>query len=302
MPMIQFRRHRRPALPPEPQPSEWAQFTDLAAEQYGLLLREAPGAPNPPGIETRVKLRRDLRMTWIHIKNAAGSAAMQKPQGVYVTLDLRPEAFTGNRAKSRLVQALAGELADLTRLRSGDSVLVAGLGNRAVIYDALGPKTLDRLWITGHLNGKLPEALGPIRPVYALEPGVLGRTGMETGTILHAVIQQAKPAALLAVDALAARNRDELGGSIQLTNTGICPGSGILSGRAELTRESLGIPVFALGVPILSTLAQAPDYVVTHRAVLQQTAFFTDILARAINLCLHPQLTEEQIAQLVEAK
>ena len=216
-------RLKTKAFPPEPTPEEWDCYTDLALEQRNLLLREAPGAPEVEGIQTRVRLRRDLRTTWIRVSTPEGSAALRKPMGTYVTLEVNPEALRMKKAQDRIVRTLAGELADLMALSPADPVLVVGLGNRKVIYDALGPLTLDQLQVTGHLRGRLPAEYGPIRSVFAFEPGVLGRTGMETGSLLQAVADALRPAAILAVDALAARNRSTLCATIQLTDTRLVP-------------------------------------------------------------------------------
>lgn len=270
-------------------------------EQRSLLLREAPGAPEVEGIETRVRLRRDLRTTWIRVSTPQGSAALRKPMGTYVTMELNPLTLQQKKGQDRVIRALAGELADLMGLSPTAPILVVGLGNRKVVYDALGPLTLDRIKVTRHLQGSLPAELGPIRSVSAFEPGVLGRTGMETASLLRAVTETERPAAVLAVDALAARNRSSLCAAIQLTDTGLVPGSGIVEGRSGLNREALGIPVFALGVPTISTLESAPDYVVTPRSVTEKTDLLSSVLARSINLCLHPSLTEEQLSQAVES-
>lgn len=300
--MKKTNRTKTKALPPEPTPAEWACYTDLALEQRGLLLREAPGAPEAEGVETRVRLRRDLRTTWIRVSSPAGSAALRKPMGTYVTLELNPQTLRQRKGQDRVVRTLAGELADLMGLSPTVPVLVVGLGNRKVVYDALGPLTLDQIRVTRHLQGRLPAELGQIRSVSAFEPGVLGRTGMETAALLRAVAEAEGPAAVLAVDALAARNRSSLCTAIQLTDTGLVPGSGIVAGRSGLTRENLGIPVFALGVPTISTLESAPDFVVTPRSITEETALFASVLARSINLCLHPSLTEEQLSQAVETR
>lgn len=296
------RNRQQPLRTPAPEPAgtEWDLFTDLALENARLLRREAPGAPDPEGIETRVSLRRGLKTTWIRVSSEAGSRALRKPKGTYVSLELRPEAFTARRDKNRLVLALAGELAAMMGLPPEGEVLAVGLGNRGVVYDALGPRTLDRIWVTRHLPGKLPESLGRIRPVGAFEPGVPGRTGTDTGTLIRAVADRLRPAALIAVDALAARDRSGLGAVIQLSDAGLCPGAGVAAGRAALTRETLGVPVYAVGVPMISTVDTAPDFIVTHRALTAQLAFFAEVLGRGINLSLHPGLTEEQIAQFVE--
>lgn len=297
--MNRRKRQHFPLIPPELPPAARDCFTDLALEQQTLLRREA-GSAEIPGVSCRVRVRRGLRTTTVRITDPAGSAALGKPMGCYVTLEPDPKRMQTQQERERLARALAGELAQLMELAPETPVLAVGLGNDRVAYDALGPRVLEGLWITRHLQDSLPPALGPIRPVSALAPGVLGRTGVESGQLVRAVVEQQEIGAVLVFDALAARNRAALGAAIQLTDTGLCPGSGILAGRRALDRETLGVPVCALGVPMLSTLEESGDFLVIPREVERRTAWFGALIARSVNLALHPQLTEGQLAELLE--
>ncbi|MCD8051961.1 MAG: GPR endopeptidase, partial [Clostridiales bacterium] len=127
--------------------------------------------------------------------------------------------------------------------------LVVGLGNRAITPDAVGPWAVDHTVVTRHLVARLPETFGDFRPVAAVATGVLGTTGVESGELVKALCQRLRPAVVIAIDALAARSARRLCSTIQLTDTGIVPGSGVGNARFALTREELGVPVLAVGVP-----------------------------------------------------
>ena len=132
------------------------------------------------------------------------------------------------------------------------SVLVAGLGNRSVTPDALGPQVADNLCITRHLleeYGSAAFANGSVQAVSAVVPGVMAQTGMETGEILSGIIRQVRPDCLIAIDALAARSARRLCRTIQISDTGICPGSGVGNHRHSITEKTVGVPVIALGIP-----------------------------------------------------
>lgn len=131
-------------------------------------------------------------------------------------------------------------------------MMVIGLGNRFVTPDALGPETADRIYVTRHIRTNAPE-LAPqgMRAVSAMAPGVLGTTGMETVEVVKGLVEHAKPAAVICVDALAARSTDRIHRTVQLSDTGISPGSGIGNMRDTLNRETLGVPVIAIGIPMV---------------------------------------------------
>ncbi len=140
----------------------------------------------------------------------------------------------------------------LPKPNAEQSILVVGLGNRDVTADALGPQVIDNLFITRHVikeYGKAAYNREKMNMVSSVEPGVMAKTGMETAEIIKGVVSETKPDVLIVIDALAARSTRRLNRTIQITNTGIQPGSGVGNHRNAITEESLGIPVIAIGVP-----------------------------------------------------
>ena len=196
-------------------------------------------------------------------------------------------------------------------------VLVVGLGNRAITPDAVGPGAADHTLVTRHLIDAAPEQFGSFRPVAALAAGVLGTTGVESGELAQAVAGKVKPGCVLAVDALAARSLERICTTVQLSDTGIVPGSGVGNHRFALNAESLGVPVIALGVPTVvdgATLAldileeagrddldpaalrgAGGDLMVTPRDIDQRVKDMAKVIGFAIDLALHPHLTVEDV-------
>ncbi len=219
--------------------------TDLAVEA-----RELRGeAQALGGVESVERQREGYQVTAVRITDAAGAMALGKPVGTYVTLELEglkrrePDAF------GRAARALAAELGELMGLSEAESVLVVGLGNRAVTPDAVGPLAVGHTLVTRHLVEQLPEQFGAFRPVCALAAGVLGNTGVESGELVAALCRRLRPDAVIAVDALASRSLKRVCSTVQLSDTGIVPGSGVGNARAALDWKSLGVPVYAVGVP-----------------------------------------------------
>lgn len=195
----------------------------------------------------------DIHVTKVYIdtKNAAGK--LGKPVGTYITIEADNMVEPDEGYHREISICLADEL---NRLLPGEeeeqSVLVVGLGNREVTADALGPQVLDNLFITRHMvkiYGKAAVGEGNVKLISCIEPGVMAKTGMETLEIVSGVIEETSPSVVLVVDALAARSTRRLNRTIQITNTGIQPGSGVGNHRSALTQESLGTPVIAVGVP-----------------------------------------------------
>ena len=238
--------------------------------------------------------------------------ALGKPPGRYDTLAIDALLRREEDAFSRACHAVAQSLAQLTPQQCHDPrapVLVIGLGNRAVTPDAIGPLCCQSVLATRHLVERSPAQFRAFRPVAVLAPGVLGMTGVETGEIVRGVIDRIRPCLVIAVDALAARRLSRLMCTIQLTDTGIVPGSGVGNARTALTQQELGIPVLAVGVPTVvdgATLAadiaaqtgascEALDdlstpVLVTTRDVDQQVADAARVIGYGINLFLHPTL------------
>ena len=160
-------------------------------------------------------------------------------------------------------------MSKMIKLPQKGEVLVVGLGNHSVTADAMGPKTVEKLMVTRHLIEHIPEYIDErMRPVSSVAPGVLGTTGIETGEIVRGVVEKIKPCLVIAIDALAARRIDRINTTIQITNTGINPGSGVGNKRQGLNKDTLGVPVIAIGVPTVvdaSTMARDTiDLVLQH--------------------------------------
>lgn len=233
--------------------------------------------------------------------------------GSYLTLDMPPIRQEEN-GFDRLCEAVAILLGQLAPpLPREAPVLVLGLGNRAVTPDALGPLCCQHVLATRHLVQSEP-ALRGFRSTCVLAPGVLGTTGLESGEIVLGLLREIAPAMVIAVDALAARRMHRLMGTIQLTDTGIVPGSGVGNARTALTRETLGVPVLMLGVPtVIDTQTIAEDLaeetglpaerfaaldhpaIITTRDVDQQVMDAARILGYGIDLFLHPQLSRSDL-------
>lgn len=223
--------------------------TDLALEAAQLWQESAGEAGTLPGVESEEATREGYPVTTVRIRDEAGARALGKPVGTYVTLELDGLARREEDAFGRAARALAAELGALLGLEPGAPALVVGLGNRAITPDNIGPKAADQTMVTRHLVERVPEHFGSFRPVAALAAGVLGTTGMESGELISAVVEKTRPACVLAVDALASRSLRRVGRTVQLSDTGIVPGSGVGNHRMALNRETLGVPVIAIGVP-----------------------------------------------------
>lgn len=226
--------------------------TDLALEQAEIFLTDKG---KKSGVEVEEYFASDdrIKVSKVSILTKNAAKKMGKPMGDYITIEAADMADSDEGYHEEVSECMANELAKLMpKEKQLSSVLVVGLGNRAVTADSLGPKVVDHLYITRHLlraYGK--DAFGgkEVREISSLEPGVMAKTGMETLEIVRGVISDVKPEILLVVDALAARSVKRLNRTIQMTNTGISPGSGVGNHRHALTKESLGIPVVAIGIP-----------------------------------------------------
>ena len=195
----------------------------------------------------------NIHITKVMIETKNAAKTIGKPIGTYITIEA-PELLEADEDYHREIsKSLAEELQEMLPMKDeGVSVMVVGLGNREVTADALGPRVLDNLYITRHIvkiYGKAAYGNLLVNEVSSFEPGVMAKTGMESAEIVKGVVTQAKPDALIVIDALAARSTKRLNRTIQIANTGIQPGSGVGNHRNALTEETLGIPVIAIGVP-----------------------------------------------------
>lgn len=226
--------------------------TDLALEARESI-EEAEGEIRGVRYEEHYDEEKDITVTKVMIDTRNGAKAMGKPMGTYVTMEaprMQEPDEDYHREISEDLAELIREL--LPKEKEEQAVLVVGLGNRDVTADALGPHVVDNLFITRHVvreYGKAAYNVEKMNLISSIEPGVMAKTGMETAEIVKGVVEQTAPDVLIVVDALASRSIRRLNRTIQITDTGIQPGSGVGNHRNALTKESLGVPVIAIGVP-----------------------------------------------------
>ena len=288
--------------------------TDLAMERTVY-----PGGTGD-GVAIQTQTDGDAEITWVRIHTERASQRLGKAMGTYWTMT-HPKLPTLNPEESI---ELAKKVAQTLRLMlppKGD-VLVLGLGNRRMTADALGDRVVSGIFVTRHLREFGDETL---RGVCAMSPGVLGITGVETAELAAGLVDRLKPSAVLVVDALAAMETDHIGTTIQLTDTGIHPGSGVGNHRLGITQDVLHVPVIAIGIPMVvyastivrdslkaillaeknaeeaQTMAEQliqqhqSDLVVTPRNIDELVAGLADMLALAINCALQPAYSIDEL-------
>lgn len=231
--------------------------TDLALEAREMVARKT--REDIPGVRVETLDDDDIIITRVNITTPQAEEIMGKKQGRYVTIEAPGLRYKNTPLQEDVMQHVAEEFAQMTGLKPDATILVVGLGNWNVTPDALGPKVVDKIVVTRHLQSMIsPELKGGVRSVCAIAPGVLGITGMETSDIIAGIVAKIQPDLVVAIDALAAASTQRVVTTIQLANTGINPGSGVGNKRFGLNRESLGVPVVAIGVPTVvhaSTIA-----------------------------------------------
>lgn len=204
-------------------------------------------------LEEEYDKEREIRITKVKIETEKGARAMGKPVGTYITMEAPNMAVPDEEYHREISEELAKYIKELIKIEKEEYVvLVAGLGNRQVTPDALGPHVVDNLAITRHIvkeYGKYAMGEDAVHMTSAIVPGVMAQTGMETLEIIKGIVKETKPDLVIAVDALAARNSKRLNRTIQIADTGINPGSGVGNHRNGITEETIGVPVIAIGVP-----------------------------------------------------
>lgn len=233
------------------------QTSDLACESF------TEASSRREGVEVTKSKVGELEISRIRIKDPAVAQALGKPCGFYVTATCKRLDRLSKEGETELISFLAGELCYMAERLCGKrtdgsfSVFVAGLGNAELTADAVGPATVSMLTATRHLKEHEQELYARFgcAALSALAPGVLGQTGIEALELLRGVVDKTRPDLVLVIDALAARSCQRLAATVQLSDTGISPGSGVGNHRASITRESLGVPVISLGVPTVVSSA-----------------------------------------------
>lgn len=226
--------------------------TDLALETRERFVSDHVEIPGV-SVEETYDEEREIRTTRVVVETENGAKMMGKPVGTYLTIEAPNMAVPDEDYHREISKKLAEDIKELIPERKEEvSVLVVGLGNREVTPDALGPYVADHLHVTRHIvkeYGKYAMGKDQVYLVSAVVPGVTGQTGMETLEIVKGVVEETEPDFVVAIDALAARNSKRLNRTIQITDTGICPGSGVGNHRLALNRETLGVKVIGIGVP-----------------------------------------------------
>lgn len=287
--------------------------TDLAVERRALC-----GTSRSENVRMQTRTRGKVKITEIEVLNEMGAEELGKPKGKYITLEI-PEFSHDSELLDGRLSALSDTLSDLLPDRDG-TVLVAGLGNESITPDALGPRTARGIFATRHVNRQTATALGfpDLRPVSAITFGVLGQTGIETAETLKALTDAIAPSAVITVDALAARSLSRLGNTVQLTDTGITPGSGVGNSRARIDSDSLGVPVIAVGVPTVvdavtlirdftgdaqnmhdEAKTQAREMMVTPREIDTLIHRASRFLSLALNCALQPSVSPDILLNIV---
>lgn len=229
-------------------------YTDLAIERRELYQEENKGEIE--GVSVDVVEEENYTITTVKILNEKGSSIMGRPKGTFITLEVPNLNKSNEDLKDEISIALSKVLLSLTEGLKRDKVLIIGLGNWNISSDALGPKVVDRVLVTRHffINYK-KETDESMANVAAMSPGVMGVTGIETFDIVKGIVDKIKPDLVIAVDALASRKMERVSTTIQLTDVGITPGSGVGNRRQGLNMESLGVPVISIGIPTVVNAA-----------------------------------------------
>lgn len=232
--------------------------TDMAVERNEIYKKQNCLAEGIDGIENTNEIIKDIEISKVKITNENGANALGKPVGNYITLDVKEIKNADEERIEEIAETMADELRNVIgeHVSDTDDILVVGLGNRYVTPDALGPKVVPEIEVTRHIVEYMPKIMPEdTRPVSAISPGVLGITGIETMEILKGIVQNIKPKMLIVIDALATRKLERISSSIQIADTGIVPGAGVNNARKEISINTLGIPVIAIGIPTVVDLA-----------------------------------------------
>ena len=257
--------------------------TDLADERRDLYKKANNIENEVEGVESEEEQISDkIKVTRVKITNEEGEKAIGKLKGSYITIDIKKINFLTDEEKENASSTLAEELKKLIgeKIQFKDEILVVGLGNEEVTPDALGPNVIKEVEVTRHIIKYLPQYIDEnARPVSAIAPGVLGTTGIETVEVIKGVVENVKPKLLIVIDALASRSMERISSTIQISNTGIVPGAGVGNTRKEISENTLGIPVIAIGIPtVVETAVVVNDALNIFIEKLQEEAKSNDYL------------------------
>lgn len=278
--------------------------TDLALERYEILSKNGLD-----GVKTQSIEKGGAKVSRITVENARGESLIGKPQGKYITVEVEPFA-SHSFFIDKSFDVLRDEIAAI--VPDGADVLVAGLGNRKITPDSLGPRCASMIFATRHIKGELLRATGfsSLRNVTAFSAGVLGETGAEASEVIEGLVKTVKPDCVITIDALAARSTHRLGRTVQMCDTGIVPGSGVGNSRKKINEQTVGVPVISIGVPTvvdaatlisdyaaadISLTGQASEMMVTPKEVDLMIERAAKLTSLAINCALQPHIPPEDM-------
>lgn len=284
--------------------------TDLAIEKDSFI-----SGDRPKGLRRKIFETEKTKVTKISVLDKEAADVIGKPVGEYITVELDEFSYDTELLDDRM-KSISTQISSL--LPKGDgTVLVAGIGNKDITPDALGPRCAEGIFSTRHITSELAEEIGLdfLNPVCSLATGVLGQTGIETGEIIKSVADAIKPKAVIVIDALAAAGLERLGRTVQITDTGITPGSGVGNKRAEISKNTLGVPVIAIGVPTVvdavtlaramtgnktaTENAEAQNMMVTPREIDVMIERAAKLIALCVNCALQPETDPELLLSVV---
>lgn len=292
--------------------------TDLALERTEYIEKE-----KLDGVKQEKKEKNGVVITTITVENEKGEKLLAKPKGKYITLEVGSFMKNADLFSEKL-DVLKDEITALVPKEG--TVLVVGLGNEKITPDALGPKCVSLILATRHISKEFAKSIGfhSLRSVAAAVPGVLGTTGIETAESIEGIVQKVKPCCVIVVDALASRSTERLGTTVQITDTGVSPGSGVGNKRSRIDRFSIGVPVIAIGVPtvvdaatmaadvlseagmndseiekLLKSEKQKELMMVTPKEIDNVIERAAGLVAMGINTALQPDIPKEDILAIV---
>ena len=289
--------------------------TDLAIEAHNML-DNTVSASIGDGVVSSHRSGRVCSVDKTHIITAEAARALRKSEGMYVTLSFEKSDLGTHSVFVEAAKELAGELSALLALQKGDGVLVACLGNERMTPDAIGPRTAHHIIPTRHLAKE--KDFSYLRPVSVIAPGVTGTTGFESGELIAGAAKQCSAKAVIAVDALTSRSLERLCTTVQLSDTGISPGSGLGTRHTAINSRTTGAKVISIGVPTLTSAATVAadalkgagldpsaaegidqNVFVTVKDIDERIKFFSRLVGTAVNLALQSELTVEDIFDLL---
>lgn len=273
-----------------------------------LVLEESEKNLKTDGVEIKNYKNGAVNVTYTKINTNKAQKFLKKQKGKYITLEFK--SFGHLLDYNEISESLISALKELLPYEN-DNVMLVGLGNSDITPDALGPFVMNKVLATRHITKELADSVGlkGLKKVSVITPGVLGKTGIEAAELVLYAAEKIKPSAIIVVDALAARKPSRLCNTIQLTNSGISPGSGVHNSRRELSQNNMGVPVIAIGVPTVVDITDSKldlegentteNMIVTPNDIDKQISEAAEVISRALNVFLQPEIETSLLLNLV---